>query len=121
MLYQFYLFYSNIPYETVYLMGVFTDISGFTKMPKDFHYYIGNDSLFFRYPDEELLSMGIIYTASEFEIIVLIESGLTSEQIAKKLNRSVYTIETHRRNILKKSGKTTTTEVILDLKNKGLL
>jgi DNA-binding CsgD family transcriptional regulator len=121
MLYQFYFFYSNVPYETVFLMVVFTDISHFGKIPKGFHYYIGTDRSYFRYPDPELLAIGNIFSPSEFEILQLLEAGLTSEEIAQKLFRSVHTINTHRSNIIKKSGKSTTTEVILDLKEKGLL
>ena len=47
----------------------------------------------------------MFFQIREFEIIKLIESGLSSEQIAEKLFMSRYTVNTHRRNILEKTGK----------------
>mgnify|MGYP001591019797 FL=1 len=38
-------------------------------------------------------------TPSEFEVLHLIGSGHSSQEIAKLLNRSIKTIETHRFNI----------------------
>jgi DNA-binding CsgD family transcriptional regulator len=51
----------------------------------------------------------------------LIESGLISEEIAEKLFLSVHTVNTHRRNILEKSGKETIAELIYDFKQRRLL
>lgn len=121
LLYQANLIYSKVPYESVFLILVITDISEFEKMPKSFHYYSGDDRRFFRFPDEELLMIGNIFSHSEFNIIELIEEGLSSKEIAQKLCRSVHTINTHRTNILKKSGKSTISDVIRDLKATGLL
>jgi hypothetical protein len=121
MLYQWYFFYSWVPHETVYLMVVFTDISKFEMNKTGTHHYCGNDLSFFRYPDMELLSIGNIYSNHELEVLKLIEMGLSSEQIALKLYRSIHTIETHRHNIIRKSGKSSLLEVIHDLKMKGLL
>ena len=70
-LYQCFIFYSKIPYESTFLILVITDISGFEKIHKGFHYYIGNDPKVFRFPDEELLSKGNIFSHSEFKIIEL--------------------------------------------------
>ena len=120
-LYQCFLFYSKIPYESVFLILVITDISGFEKIHKGFHYYIGNDPKVFRFPDEELLSKGSIFSHSEFKIIELIEQGLSTKEIAEKLFRSPLTINTHRSNIIKKAGKSSISEVIRELKAKGLL
>ena len=90
------------------------------KLKNRFHYYVGNDLSNFRYPDEELLMKGF-FTDREFEIIRLIESGFNSEQIAEKLFVSTYTINTHRRNILDKTGKAHISDLIYDLKEQGLL
>jgi DNA-binding NarL/FixJ family response regulator len=73
------------------------------------------------YPDEKLLRMGNNFTSREFEIIKLVSEGLTSDQIARKLFLSVHTIDTHRRNILKKSNKSTIMELILTLKKSGII
>ena len=102
-LYQCFIFYSKIPYESTFLILVITDISGFEKIHKGFHYYIGNDPKVFRFPDEELLSMGSIFSHTEFRIIELIEQGLSTKEIAEKLFRSPLTINTHRSQYHKES------------------
>jgi hypothetical protein len=118
---QCYLFYCRVPYDTVYNIHINTDISWCKKIKHGFHYYVGNDLSYFRYPDEELLMTGNILTDREFEIIKLIHSGLNSDQISEKLFLSKYTIDTHRRNILGKTGKAHLSDVIYDLKEQGLL
>jgi DNA-binding CsgD family transcriptional regulator len=121
ILFQCYLFYGEIPHKTVYVLQIHTNIDGFKMKKHGFHYYIGSDLSHFRYPDEELLQLGNIYTKREFEIIKLIESGLSSEQIADKLFLSHYTVNAHRSNILKKSGKAHISELIFELMEKGML
>ena len=76
---------------------------------------------YFRFPDEKMLQMGNVFTKREFEIIMLIEAGMSTEQIADKLFLSVYTVNTHRGNILKKTKKANVSELIFDLKERGLL
>jgi len=121
LLYQAYYFYSKVPYESVFLLLVVTDISGFMNKHKSFHFYSGDDLRLFRFPDEELLSTGNRYSLSEFKIIELINEGLSSKEIADKLYRSIHTINTHRTNILMKAGKSNINDVIRDLKEAGLL
>ena len=121
LLFQLYVFYSKLPYESAFVIKVHTNIDWYQKMKHGYHYYSGNDLSYFRYPDEELLMIGIPFSNREFEILNLIASGLTSEQIAEKLFRSIETVYTHRRNILKKSGKATISEVIYDLIERGVL
>jgi hypothetical protein len=121
LLMQLYLFYSTIPYKSIFTLKVHTNIEWCKKMKKGYHYYIGSDLSLFRYPDEELCKMSIPFSDREFEIIKLIESGLNSEHIAEKLFLSVHTVNTHRRNILEKAGKATMSELIYDLMNQGVL
>ena len=64
---------------------------------------------------------GHIFSDREFEIIKLIHSGLNSEQIGEKLFLSKYTIDTHRRNILGKTGNANIPELIYYLKESGML
>lgn len=59
--------------------------------------------------------MGHPFSAREFEIIKLIKMGLSSGQIAEKLFLSVYTVNTHRKNILSKSGMKNIHDLIDDL------
>ena len=120
-LYQGFIFYSKIPYESAFLILVITDISEFVKPIKGFHYYIGNNPKIFRFPDKELLSSGLIFSHSEFRIIELLEQGFSTKEIASKLFRSPLTINTHRSNIIRKAGKASTAEVIRELKEMGLL
>ena len=53
LLYQANLFYSKVPYESVFLMLVITDISEFNMKHKRFHFYSGEDQRLFRFPDED--------------------------------------------------------------------
>jgi len=52
-------------------------------------------------------------TKKEFEIIQLIAQGLTTKEIAAKDFLSIHTINTHRKNILKKLGINNTSELIM--------
>jgi len=83
--------------------------------------YLRYDLSFFKYPDQELQMTGNTFSDREFQIIKLIESGMSSDQIAEKLFVRTFTINTHRRNILDKTGKAHISEVIYELKKKGLL
>lgn len=118
---QLYLFYSTIPYKSAFLLKIHTNIDKLRKIRHGYHYYLGEDLSYFRYPDEELLQTGNIFSDREFEIIRLVGSGLSSEKIADKLFLSLHTVNTHRRNILKKTGKTHISELIYDLTERGLL
>jgi DNA-binding CsgD family transcriptional regulator len=118
---QCYLFYSHVPSETVYMIHINTDISWFIKMKHGYHYYVGDDLSYFRYPDEELLMTGKIFSEREFEIIKLVHEGLDSEQIAEKLFLSKHTVNTHRKNILEKTGEAHITDLIFSLEEQGLL
>jgi DNA-binding CsgD family transcriptional regulator len=121
LLFQAYSFYSETPDKTIFTLLVLTDLSSFKIDNHGYHYYLGDDPAMFRYPDVDLLRTGNVYTDREFEIIKLIAEGLGSEQIADKLFLSVNTINTHRRNILKKTRKSTTQELVIELKEKGIL
>ena len=69
----------------------------------------------------ELLTKGNIFSTREYSIIQLLEKGHSSEQIAEKLFLSPNTVNTHRRNILRRSGKANMTELIHNLKEEGLI
>lgn len=118
---QAYFFYSEYPRKAVYLLQVISNINWFKPKKGYFHHYLGKDMSQFRFPDEKLLHIGPEFTSRELEIIKHIEAGLSSIQIADKLFVSVHTINTHRQNILQKSGKGHISELIFDLKNQGLL
>lgn len=121
ILMQNYLYYSDIPYKTVFFLKVHTNIDWSRKIKNGYHYHTGNDMSYFRYPDDELLQTGNVFTKREFEIIKLIEQGQSTEQIADKLFLSPYTVNTHRSNILNKTGKTNISELIYELQERGML
>ena len=120
LLNQIYSFYSS-EHNNVFFLKIHTNIDWCKKIKNGYHYYSGTDLSHFRLPNKEMLNKGIGYTKREFEIIKLIGSSLSTEQIAKKLFLSPNTINTHRVNILRKSGKTNISEVIYDLLIDGAL
>lgn len=120
LLFQLFFLYSE-SFKTVLLFQVHTDIDSFKSRKHGYHYYVGDDFSNFRYPDEELLMMGNPFTDREFEIIKLIEKGLNTQQIAEKLFISMYTVNTHRSNILHKTDCKSISDLIFDLQKKRLL
>lgn len=121
ILVQGYLVYTTIPRKTVFFLKLHTNIDWWKKKEFGFHYFLGEDLSYFRYPDEELLNMGMILSKREFEILQLVEQGLSSEQIADKLFLSVNTVHTHRCNMLKKTGKESVSELVFSFKERGLM
>lgn len=121
LLFQCFLFYSETPVKTVYILQLHTSVEWCKKIKKEPHYYLGDDMSNFRYPDEKLLEIGSIFTKREFEIIKLIELGYNTEQLAEKLFVSTNTVNVHRGNIIKKSGKARISELIHDLRDQGML
>jgi len=121
LLIQCYLFYSDSPIKTVYIIQIHTDIESIKKSKNVYHYYVGNDLSMFRFPDKELLQIGNPLSEREFEIVKLIGEGLNSEKIAEKLFLSIHTINTHRSNIVNKTGFNTIAELIIDFQKQGIL
>jgi len=118
---QCYVFYSPLPNNSVYMININTDIDWYKKIKSGFHYYIGNDLSNFRYPDQELLRKGHGFGGREFEIIKMIKAGHDSKHISEKLFLSKHTVNTHRKNILNKAGKTNISDLIYYLEGLGLL
>ncbi len=121
ILVQCYLVYTTIPYKTVFFLKVHTNIDWYQKRRKCFHYYSGTDISNFKYPDEELLKMGITLSNREFEIVRLVSKGLSSEQIAEQLFLSINTVNTHRTNILEKTKKDQVSDLIYELTERGIM
>lgn len=118
---QFFIFYSDIPYKSVFVFKVHTNIDWYKKHKSGHHYYLGEDMSNFRYPDEELLKIADVFSKREFDILHLLEKGYSTEHIAEALFLSPLTVKTHRRNILHKSGKANIPELIFDLKEHGYM
>lgn len=62
-----------------------------------------------------------ILTERENEITALIASGLTNKEIADQLHLSPHTIHTHRKNIIKKLGVKSVSELTVYAMNVGLI
>lgn len=118
---QIYFFVSEAPIKTTYILLVITEIDSFRMNKQKYHYYIGPDLSMFRYPDQELLAIGQLFSDRELEILRLISEGESSEAIAERLFLSVHTVNTHRRNILKKTGNRNTLQLVMEYKLKGVL
>ena len=118
---QDYLFYAGPPNEAVFGLRIVTNVDWLQMKNNSFHQYVGKDFSLFRYPDEDLLKIASQFSKRELEIIKLIESGLGSKEIAEKLFLSVHTVNTHRTNILEKSGKAHLSDLIYELKEQGLI
>jgi hypothetical protein len=118
---QAYFFYSPIPHNAVYLLQVISNVDSFEMKKRGFHHYKGKDLSYFRFPDKDLLKIGPAFSSRELEILKLIESGLSSKEIADKLFLSVHTVNTHRRNILDQCGKCNISNLIYELQEQGLL
>jgi DNA-binding CsgD family transcriptional regulator len=119
LLSQAYFFYTEIPHKTVYILVVFTQVDGCSKIVCSHHHYFGNDASYFRYPDERLMKTGNIFSYRELDIIQLLAKGLNTKQISDKLFISPFTVNTHRSNILQKSGKASVQELLLWLTEIG--
>lgn len=65
--------------------------------------------------------MGMLLSKREFEILKLVEQGLSSEQISEKLFLSINTINTHRSNMLLKTEKESISDLIYSFKERGLM
>lgn len=118
---QAYFFNTETPHKTVYLLMVFTEVDMYPKAQWASHHYYGNDMSYFRYPDEQLMSTGNIFSKREFEIIQLLARGLNTKQVSEKLFISPFTVNTHRSNMLEKSGKENLHELLSWLTDLGML
>jgi DNA-binding CsgD family transcriptional regulator len=63
----------------------------------------------------------LVLSKREKEIVKLLSEGLASKQISDILHISSHTVDTHRRNLLKKTGAKNTLELVVICLKKGLL
>ena len=72
-------------------------------------------------PEEEENCEPTVLSDRETEITVLIAKGLKNKEIADQLCLSHHTVHTHRRNILRKLGVKSASEITLYAMNAGLI
>lgn len=97
-------------------VGIFTDLShlGITGTPKlSFIGMQGAPSYYNVHQQEEFQLSRHLFSKREQEILQYVVQGMKSEEIAERLHRSVFTIQTHRKSILKKSGCTNLRELLV--------
>lgn len=51
-------------------------------------------------------------TEKEKEVLLLVSSGLTTKEIAEKMNISFHTVESHRKNLLRKCKAKNSAELV---------
>lgn len=71
--------------------------------------------------EQENQSLNLQFSKREMEIIKLIALGYKSEEIADTLFISVHTVHSHRKNIIRKSGVKTSSELISLCVKEGLI
>ncbi|TVZ57634.1 regulatory LuxR family protein [Flavobacteriaceae bacterium MAR_2010_105] len=80
-----------------------------------------NHELFKNFKPFVSLADEIPFTSRELEIIKLLGEGLTMNEISQQLNIAFGTVNTHRKNILKKSDCKNITELVADCIRKGYI
>ena len=60
-------------------------------------------------------------TEREMDIIILLSRGLTNKEMAAKLNLSIYTVETHRKNVMKKLQLKTSAQLMYFASQQGII
>lgn len=96
-------------------LGIFTDIShlGIQGIPKlSFIGMNGAPSYYNYHLNKNFNKAEKLFTKRETEILAEVIQGTSSLEIAQKFKLSIYTIQTHRKNILKKSGCANLTELL---------
>lgn len=76
------------------------------KLNEDYSYELICRNVYYTNPEAQKLSR------REKEILNWVVEGLSSQQIARKLNLSLHTVNTHRKNMLQKTGAKNVAELI---------
>ncbi len=107
----------GLAHYTVLHSDIKMDISASAKLLNDQNEY---ETIYFNNYGQKLLSEGI--SNRERDVVRLLVLDFSSKEISQKLNISSHTVDTHRRNILKKLNISSTGELIGMLKmNQNLI
>jgi DNA-binding CsgD family transcriptional regulator len=104
-----------------YSFGHFTDITELKKDNKMSYFVNGPEKEKLVFPLPEWCDTGITLSNKEIEVVRHLSQGMKSQEIADKLHISRHTVDTHRRNILKKTNFHNTAELIAYAKGHGLV
>lgn len=97
-------------------LTIFTDLThlNITGIPKlSFIGMNGSPSFYNVHLEDEFKINQQLFTKKELEILSYIVKGLKSIEISKQLNRSIFTINNHRKNILQKSDCKNVQELLI--------
>lgn len=97
----------------VFALAIFTNISNINKSDEIKLYWTGPDTNLIDFSEKTILGSRNNVSPREKEIIRLIAKGNSSKEIAKMLNITTNTVDTHRRKILRKLGLKNSTELVL--------
>jgi|SRR5690606_7694745 len=103
-------------------IGIFTDISHLNVQGIPKLSFIGRDgqpSYYNVHLQEKFSLSKKLFTRREKEVLTLVLKGINSKQISEELNLSIFTVQTHRKNILKKSGCANLTELLTKAVREG--
>lgn len=103
-------------------LGIFTDLShlNIQGIPKlSFIGMQGAPSYYNIHLKDDFLQIANLFTKKEQQILKYVVKGMTSESIANELQRSIFTVRTHRKNILKKSGCNSVQELLVKSVREG--
>lgn len=122
--YQFFLIYLTAYGDEAYLkMANETKPDAFLIKPYTDHQLLTSVQFILQRMDDEntrLPASDLLKHLSkrELEIVQFALSGKSRTEIANHLNRSIYTIDTHFKNIIRKTGVSSTTQLIVELLKK---
>ncbi len=101
--------------KMLYYKTIITDLSGIKKDNTiDVKFYHKNKIIYSLNNNKKLLRKELL-SKRENEIVYYMFNNVTSEEIAEKLCLSKHTVDTHRRNILKKLEIKNTMDLILNM------
>ncbi|MFI1773212.1 LuxR C-terminal-related transcriptional regulator [Thalassobellus citreus] len=108
------------------VIGIHTDVTHFNIINDNKVSFIGYKCPNYYYDEKNdtyniLENLNSIFTKREKEILNEIAKGKNSSEIAKNLNVSSHTINTHKRNILQKTNCKNTSELIAKCIREGII
>ncbi len=110
--------------DTLLTLGIHTDISHLKSCGTPTLSFIGLDgepSFYNVTVKQPYVATPEIFTRREKEIIRLIMTGAESAEIGRQLFISKYTVDTHRKNILLKTGTKSAVELVVKVMSEGML
>lgn len=103
-------------------LNIFTDVTHLQLQGSSRLSFIGMEgapSYFNVQMEDAIIHTEKLFTKRELEIIKLIVTNKNTQQIADALNISKYTVQTHRKNILRKSGSVSMQDLIIKSVREG--